>query len=141
METVLVQLLSPFLPRLLGKASEVGARVGGAAVDAAWEHSRRIWDKLRPAVQAKPAATEAAADVAAAPDDADAQAALRLQLKKLLADDPALATELGSLLEQAKSAGVLATGTGSVATGVIQAETGGIAAGIIHGGVNTPGRT
>jgi hypothetical protein len=141
MESALVQLLSPFLPRLLGKASEVGAKVGGAAVDAAWEHARRIWDKLRPAIEAKPAATEAAADVAAAPDDADAQAALRLQLKKLLADDPALATQLGSLLEQARGAGVVATGKGGVAAGEIKAQTGGVAAGIIHGGVNTTRRT
>lgn len=140
METLLVQFLTPFLPRLLGKVQEVAGEVVDAAARTAWEHARQIWDRLQPAVEQRPAAKEAAEDVASAPDDADAQAALRVQLKKLLTDDQTLASDLGSLLEQARGAGVIATGEGSVAAGVIQAQGHGVAAGIIQGGVNMPSR-
>jgi len=53
------------------------------------------------------------------PLDADALAALRLQLKKLLAEDEALAQELVRLLEQTRPAGqtVIASGDRSVAIG------------------------
>ena len=140
MEILLVQFLTPFLPRLLGKVQEVAGEVVDAAATAAWEQAKQIWDRLDPAVEQRPAAKEAAEGVAAAPDDADAQAALRVQLKKMLADDPALATDLGSLVEQGQAAGVIATGSGSVAAGTIHAETGGVAGGIIQGGVNMPRR-
>lgn len=135
MEILLVQFLSPFLPRLLGKAQAVAGEVVDAAATAAWEKAKEIWDRLGPAVEQRPAAKEAADDAASAPDDADVQAALRIQFKKLLADDPALAADVGALVKQGQSAGVIATGRGSVAAGVIHAETGGVAGGII-GDVN-----
>jgi hypothetical protein len=59
---------------------EAGKQLG---VDA-WEKAKSLWGKLRPQVDAKPAAQEAAQDVAETSDNEDAQAALRLQLKKLL---------------------------------------------------------
>ena len=121
MEILLVQFLTPFLPRLLGKVQEVAGDVVDAAATTAGEHAKQIWDRLDPAVEQRPAAQEVVEDVAAAPDDADAQAALRVQLKKMLADDPALATDLGSLIEQGQAAGVIATGAGSVAAGTIHA--------------------
>jgi len=70
-------------------------------------------------VEARSAALEAAQDAAAHPDDEDALAALRLQLKKLLAEDDSLAQELARLLEQARTAGqtVIASGDRSVAIG------------------------
>ena len=49
----------------------------------------------------KPAVVEALAEVEKAPDDADAQAALRLQIKKLLTEDAALKAELLPLIEAA----------------------------------------
>lgn len=118
-----VAFLAPFMPYLLqagqkagGKAlEEVGKKFGGDA----WERAKTLWGKLRPKVEEKPAAQEAAQDVADAPDDEDAQAALRLQLKKLLAEDEALAHEVAHLLEEAKQAGVTVTASGerSVAIG------------------------
>ncbi|MDN5271213.1 hypothetical protein QTO31_04445 [Chloroflexus sp. MS-CIW-1] len=70
-------------------------------------------------MEARPAALEAAQDAAAHPDDEDALAALRLQLKKLLAEDDSLAQELARLLPQSGPAGqtVIASGNRSVAIG------------------------
>lgn len=46
-----------------------------------------MWEKLHSKVEAK----EAATDLAATPEDEDLQTALRVQLKKLLESDAALA--------------------------------------------------
>jgi hypothetical protein len=40
------------------------------------EHAKRLWAKLRPRVEAKPAVLEAAQDVAQRPDDDRARGAL-----------------------------------------------------------------
>ncbi len=117
----IVPFLTPFLPYLLKvgekAAEEAGKKLGGDA----WERAKTLWGKLRPGVEAKPAAKEAAQDAAAAPDDADARAALRHQLKKLLAEDPTLAADLTRLWEEAQAAGVnvnvTAGGERSVAIG------------------------
>ena len=76
-------------------------------------------------METKPAAQEAVQDVAKAPEDADAQAVLRLQLKKLLAEDEALAREVAQLWEEARAAGVviIAAGQRSVAALSIEGST------------------
>lgn len=63
--------------------------------------------------------------MAKAPEDADAQAVLRLQLKKLLAEDEALAREVAQLWEEARAAGVviIAAGQRSVAALSIEGST------------------
>src|SRR5262249_23844430 len=68
-----------------------------------------------------------AADVAKAPDDGDARAALRLQLRKILEADPELASELARMVDtpgaktryQAtlRGSGAIAQGPGAVAAG------------------------
>jgi len=99
---VLTKLLAPFLPYLLklgDKAAEEAAKkLGGDA----WEKVKAIWAKLHPKVEAKPSASEAVLDVAQAPDDEDAIATLRQQLKKLFKEDPTLKSEVSHLLEAAK---------------------------------------
>ena len=111
--------LSPFLPYLLKAgekaAEEAGKKVGGDA----WERAKTLWSKLRPKVEAKPTAQEAVKDAAAAPQDEDAQAALRLQLKKILAEDETLAAEVAHLWEEAEAASVtvIASGERPVAIG------------------------
>ncbi|HSL77665.1 MAG TPA: hypothetical protein VK867_12010 [Candidatus Limnocylindrales bacterium] len=140
MESLLVQFLSPFLPRLLGKAHDVGQELADRTADVAWDYASRIWERLRPRLESRPGAPQAAEEVAKAPEDTDAADLLRLHLKKLLADDPQLVTDLRSLLDEANSAGVMATGEKSVAAGSIHAETKGIAGGIIHGGVHQVNR-
>jgi len=122
----LVAFLAPFLPYLLKTGKEAGKeaakKIGEQFSEDAWERAKALWGKLRPKVEVKPAAQEAVQDVATAPDDADAQAALRLQLKKLLAEDQALAAEVTQLWEEAMAVGVtvIASGERSVAAQKIE---------------------
>lgn len=117
--SALTSVLGPLLPYLL-KAGETAAEETGKAVAGqSWEWAKSIWTKLKPKVEAKEAALEAAQDVAESPEDEEAQVALRRQLKKLLTEDQSLAEEVGRWLEQGKAAGinVSATGERSVAIG------------------------
>jgi len=112
----LVQLLAPFLPYLLKgvklAGQEAAKKLGEKAGEQSLDHAKALWEKLRPKVEARPAALEAAQDTAAHPDDEDALAALRLQLKKLLAEDESLAKELARLLEQVRAARQTVTASG-----------------------------
>ena len=111
-------LLTPYLPYLVKPGEkaleEISKKVGGEA----WEGAKALWAKLWPKVEAKPAALEAAHDLAQAPDDADAQATLRQQLKKLLAEDGGLAAEVAHLMQHsAASINIVASGDGAVGIG------------------------
>ena len=96
-------------------AEEAGKKFGGDA----WDRAKGLWAKLRPQVEAKPAAQEAVQDAVAAPNDDDLQAALRLQLRKLLAEDALLAREITRVWQEVQQAGitVIAVGERSVAIG------------------------
>jgi hypothetical protein len=97
--TTLTTFLAPYLPYLLKAgekaAEEAGKKFGGEA----WDQAKAIWQKLRPKVEAKPAAQEIVNDAAAATDDADVQAALRSQIRKLLTEDTTLAQEVDRLMQ------------------------------------------
>ncbi|MGQ9614401.1 hypothetical protein [Chloroflexus sp.] len=113
----IVQFLAPALPFLLGlggKAAEEAAQKLGAA---AWEQAKALWAKLKPNVQAKPAAQEAVTDLAANPQNEKVQTALQWQLEKLLAEDQALAREVQQILEAPAVRQVTAQGVRSVAIG------------------------
>jgi len=129
----LVPFLAPALPYLLKGGEMVVEGATKKIGEDAWKWTKALWDKLRPKVEAKPAALEAVQDVAAAPDNEDALAALRLQLKKLLAEDEALAGEVARLWEEARQTGVtvIASGERSVAAQKIEGST------IITGDRNT----
>ena len=113
----LTSALVPLLPYLLKAgekaAEETGKTVGGQSL----EWAKSVWTKLKPAVEAKPAALEAAQDVAESPADEDAQATLRRQLRKLLTEDQSLAEEVSRWLEQGKAAGINVSGDRNVAIG------------------------
>jgi len=115
----IVQFLTPFLPYLLKAGEEAAKEAGKKFGTDAWEQAKALWGKLRPKVEAKPAAQEAVQDAAAAPQKEGALAAFRWQLEKLLAEDPALAAEVADLLRKARPAGatVIAAGERSVAIG------------------------
>jgi hypothetical protein len=109
-----VSTLTPFLPLLVkvgeGAADEAGrglARGAGAA-------ARSVWRVLRPHLSARAAARSAVAAAAARPQDPDARAALRLQVRKLLEEDPALAARLAGAL---RAPGVAVRGRGNRVAG------------------------
>ena len=132
----LATFLIPLLPYLLKTGEkaieEVGKRFGADT----WDLAKVLWGKLRSKVEAKPAALEAVQDAAAMPIDDDIQAALRLQLKKLLAEDVALAQEVDQLWERGKQVGatIIAAGERSVAAQTIGGSS------IITGNQNVVGR-
>ncbi len=97
----LTTFLAPAMPYLVSGGGELIAEAGKKLGEGAPEILRSLWAKLRPKVEEKPAAAEAAQDVAKAPEDADSQAALRVQLRKILEADPSLAAEISKLLEAA----------------------------------------
>lgn len=117
--TALVQtmttLLAPALPYLLKAGESAASKIG----EDAWEKAKTLWGKLAVKIKAKPSAQEAVEDVAKTPADEDAQAALRVQLKKLLSEDTGLAKELEQLIGEWKMSGstAMAAGARSVAVG------------------------
>ncbi|NEO86585.1 MAG: hypothetical protein F6J87_20355 [Spirulina sp. SIO3F2] len=106
--TLLVNLLAPFLPRLLGLgktlAKEASVSAAWQAGEASWAKAQAIWGRLWPKVEAKSAALEATNDAAQNPEDEDYLVAFRVQLKKLLVEDD----ELAKVMVQIRQAETLA---------------------------------
>ncbi|MGI9147019.1 MAG: hypothetical protein ACR2IK_10780 [Chloroflexota bacterium] len=116
----IVQILSPFLPYLVKVGEGLGTQAAERVGDKGWELATTLWSRLGTRLEARPSAREAAADVAAQPADEDARAALRVQIRKLLADEPELQHELEAVLKEAQagsSTSVTASGDRSVAIG------------------------
>ncbi|HKY42508.1 MAG TPA: hypothetical protein VJM50_05405 [Pyrinomonadaceae bacterium] len=111
--------LVPFLPYLLKAGEKAAEETGKTVAGQSWEWAKSLWTKLKPRVEAKPGALEAAQDAAQAPEDQDAQATFRQLLKKLLTEDQSLADEVSRWLEQGRAAGINVTASGerSVAIG------------------------
>jgi hypothetical protein len=114
--------LAPFLPYLLKAGAnfteEAGKKLGEQIGGGAWERVKALWAKLQPKVEAKPATQEAVKDVAAEPQNEDAQAALRQQLKKLFEEDKTLADNVLKLFEDAKKEGVNVAALGERAVAI-----------------------
>lgn len=110
----LVQVLTPFLPYLVTAGEGLTTRAAQQIEDSGWDLANKVWGRLGSKLQARPAAREAAADVAAQPADEDAQAALRVQLRKLLADEPDLQRELAGLLKETGGSATTTTTTVTV---------------------------
>ena len=109
------QAIQPLLPLIVTKgAEELGKRAVG-----------EIWETVKGKFEGKPAAKEALNDLLTSPEDADLQAAFRVQLKKLLAEDTAFAAQLDGLLKAAgaqyhaalQGDGAIAQGDGATAVG------------------------
>ena len=95
----LTAFLTPFLPFLLKLGNTAADKAAGKFGEDAWAKAKAVWEKLHPKVEAKEAAKEAATDLAATPEDEDLQTALRVQLKKLLDSDAALAEAIAQILQ------------------------------------------
>jgi hypothetical protein len=115
-----VALLAPFLPELMKAGQALAERASTELEVEGWSLATALWSRLRQKVDERPAAHEAAKDVAAHPEDEDMRAALRVQLRKLLTEDPALLAEVRQALEEGQKGGtntVTASGAGAVAIG------------------------
>jgi hypothetical protein len=112
-------LLAPSLPYLLASGQKAVEEIGKEAGGEVWHAAKLVWERLRPKIEGRPAALEAAEDLASTPTDEDALAVLRVQLKKLLTEDESLAAEVARIYEEAKRQGVtvIASGDRSVAIG------------------------
>ena len=127
-------LLAPALPFLVSSGGKLVKEAGKSLGENAPEILKSLWAKLRPKVEEKPAAAEAVEEVAKAPEDADAQGALRIQLRKILESDPDLAAEIAGLVKEAQAAAsynATVTGGGAVSQGQgnVTAGQGGTAVG------------
>jgi hypothetical protein len=89
----IVAYILPFLPYLAKVGERAGEEAGKKFGLAAWQKAMAIWEKLIGHDQV----VKSARDAEHMPREADAQAALRLQIKKLLQSDEALRGELSEL--------------------------------------------
>ena len=100
--------LAPALTKALSAATgplvTTGEELIKSVGQAAGEHAAALLKAISRKFKGRPTAEEAMADLVKTPDDQDAQAALRLQLKKLLEADEAFAHELRQLLDAASKA-------------------------------------
>ncbi len=116
----IVQALIPFLPYLLrigdAAADEVGRRMGAAA----WERARALWERLYPRRSVEPVAQA----VLASPDNLALREALRGEIARALAEDPALQKEILRLMQSEVTQQVLAK-RGSQIRDVVQEAEGG----------------
>jgi hypothetical protein len=140
--TAMLAPATPFLVKGGEKLAEMTAeKIGNTAPDLV----KKIWGLLRAAIAKRPAAQEAVQDLAEAPDDADAQAALRRQLKKLFEADAELAKQITELMQQAGPSITNRAelhGSGAIAQGeqAVAAGQGGVAVGgDVHGGIKLGG--
>ncbi|HUJ70472.1 MAG TPA: hypothetical protein VLW86_13170, partial [Syntrophorhabdales bacterium] len=95
----LTELISPFLAFVIE-----GRKVRDANAGNLPDSVRLIWSKLAPLMEKNGAAKAAALDVLSSPGDGDARTAFRTHLRKLLADSPALAKAIQSLMDRAQHA-------------------------------------
>lgn len=126
--TAAVKLLSPFFAEVMkGAASETGKATAGTAV----AKVRELYNAVRTKFVGVSPAEEALNDLEKAPDDEDTQAALRAQLKKILASDEVFAAQLSGLIKGAEVAGA-----GSVFNTNITGEVKNLTnIGSVHGGL------
>jgi hypothetical protein len=120
----LVQFLAPFLPYLVKglklAGQEAAKKLGEKASEQAFDQAKALWDKLR----RKKNVEQVAQTVAALPDNQALREALREEIARALAEDPALQEEVRRLMQSEVVQRVLAEG-GSQIRDVVQEAKGG----------------
>ena len=89
--------LPPYVPIFAVEAAKATGKKGPAAIEKVWVFVKGRFSK-------KPSAEESLKDLLKNPDDPDLQAAVRVQLRKLLDEDAEFATALRPLAETATAA-------------------------------------
>ena len=137
--SALTSFITPFLPFLLKLGKDATETVAESAAskfgEAAWQKAQATWTALSPKVNAKETVKEAVADVTNNPEDEDYQAALRVQLKKLLANDEALANQLTKILQSDSPNNTLTTQITQTVTGNQNQTIGQLSGGQVFGNV------
>lgn len=100
----IVPVLAPVLPYLVKAGEQAAGEVGKIAAGVAGEKIKALWGRIWSKMDGKPAAQEAVQELVKNPDDADAQGAFRLQLRKLLADDADLLADVARLWAEVNAA-------------------------------------
>lgn len=121
----LAAFLTPLLPYLTGTDETVRQEAIRKLGLDMWNQGKSIWDRLRPEIESRAVALEALRDVTQMPQDADALAAFRLQLKKLLAENQLLSNEVLTLLQGTQPESAQPTPNGSrnvVAQGTVNSS-------------------
>jgi hypothetical protein len=135
--TTAVAFLSPYLLKAGEKAAEeVGKKLPEAAAS--------VWNAITTRFRGNVVAEAAVKDLVEQPGDQLNQSTFANQLRKALQDEPAFATELAHLLEEAKRQSgdtISNTGSGAVATsGSVASGAGGAAVrGDVLGGIHIGG--
>lgn len=115
--TQVVALLAPFLPQLTSVGQDISQGISNELQAHSFQLAQALWARLRPKTDSSPAFQTAVDDAVSQPADADAQASLRLQLKKLLADDPTLVSDLQQVLEAGGNRTTVSASGRSIAIG------------------------
>lgn len=136
--TILLAPTMPDLQRVQGKTSE---EVSESLRTDSLESVQELWQRLRPRLEGRASAMDAVADLVSEPDNPDVQAAFRVQLRKILIDDPALASDLAGFLEKTPLVQpvnyAVNTGSGSIAQRRgVAAGAGGVAVGRDAGNIH-----
>ena len=114
---LIVDVITPALP-FLGKvgenvASDAAKKIGSSA----WTQALSVWSKLKPKISTNTSLAQSIQDLADNPSDSDAQAALRLQIKKVLSADNQLLQEFSSSFQYQSAGDVVTASEGSIAAG------------------------
>ena len=120
-----VKFLAPYLPFLLNVGNKAVEGASQKVGEDVWNKAKAIWAKLHPKVEAKEAAKEAATDVAENPENEDVQTSLRVQLKKILDADTALAQEIAEILQETATSNSASNVNAQSYDSSIQFNTGG----------------
>jgi len=111
--------VSPYVTAAVGAyGTAVLGKIRDEAADATVGLGRRILHRIF-GTHGRGDLPEAVADLAADPSDPDLQAALRVEIRRILAADPALVSEVRGMLDAAAAITVTASGDRSIAAQVI----------------------
>jgi hypothetical protein len=123
--STVVAWLTPTLPYIISGSEEAVKSFGEKLGEGAFEKAKDLYHLLRPSIDSRPAAKEAVIDASTAPNDKVVLSALEMQLRKMLTDDPELASRVSSFVDSNSATGnmIVAYGARSIAAGSISNST------------------
>jgi hypothetical protein len=114
---VFVDFLMPALPFLVKIGEDVASDAVKKIGHDAWNKAVFLWSKLQSKMIDNASLRQSVEDAADNLTDSDAQAALRLQIKKLLTSDSQFLAEIGAQLQREASGNTVTANDRSVAAG------------------------